>query len=119
MMMVRSDNRVSWSAFDVLDSRCEYDSTKNDRLGRKDAPKPLQCCTGCDGKIKVTEDGKLDGIPCPVHLLLDVKAMQARAAKGRGTFLHDTVGHPHLDTMHNELKIAHRLFFMYRKSYYT
>ena len=55
--------------------------TKNDRLGRKDAPKPLQCCSGCDGTIKVTEDGHLDGIPCPVHLLLEVKAMQARAVK--------------------------------------
>ena len=37
-------------------------------------------------------------------------ATKGKAAKGRGTFLHDTVGHPHLDTMHNELKIAHHLF---------
>lgn len=53
--------------------------TKNDRQGRKDAPKPLQCSAECDGTIKVTEDGFLDGIPCPVHLMLKLRAMQAKS----------------------------------------
>ena len=53
--------------------------TKNDRQGRKDAPKALQCSTGCDGTLKVTEDGRLDGIPCPVHMLLATKKLQAEA----------------------------------------
>ena len=51
--------------------------TKNDRQGRKDAPKPLQCMNGCDGRINVTADLRLDGIPCPVHLLMEVKVLQA------------------------------------------
>jgi len=53
--------------------------TKNDRQGRKDAPKALQCSSGCDGTLKVTADGRLDGIPCPVHMLLATKALQAEA----------------------------------------
>ena len=40
--------------------------TKNDRQGKKDAPKPLQCCSGCDGTLKLTEEKRFDGIPCPV-----------------------------------------------------
>lgn len=58
--------------------------TKNDRLGRKDAPKPLQCIAGCNGTIKTTSEDdpwarRLDGVPCPVHLMLAVRAIQAQA----------------------------------------
>jgi hypothetical protein len=50
---------------------------KNDRQGRKDGAKPLQCSSDCDGTLRVTEDGRLDGVPCPVHLLLASKELQA------------------------------------------
>ena len=65
--------------------------TKNDRLGRKDAPKALQCSTGCEGTLKVTADGRLEGIPCPVHVLLATKALQARAVC---VPVHELVGSP-------------------------
>lgn len=51
--------------------------TKNDRQGRKDAPKPLQCSAECNSRLYVTKDGRLDGIPCPVHLMEAVRALQA------------------------------------------
>ena len=52
--------------------------TKTDRLGLKDAPKVLQCSTGCTGKLELTKEGKLEGIPCPVHAVELMKDMQSK-----------------------------------------
>ena len=54
--------------------------TKNDRLGRKDAPKVLQCTSACQGELEWTEEGTLKGIPCPVHMMMELKRRQAEAA---------------------------------------
>ena len=44
--------------------------TKVDRLQRGET-KPLQCTSGCTGRLELTEDGAIDvGALCPVHLLL-------------------------------------------------
>ena len=51
--------------------------TKVDRLQRGET-KPLQCSSGCTGKLELTEDGSIDvAALCPAHLLLALREVWA------------------------------------------
>ena len=52
--------------------------TKTDRLQRGET-KPLQCVTGCTGKLECTAKGTIDAERvCPAHLLLYAKELWAQ-----------------------------------------
>ena len=79
------ENLLDWS--DVTDQtqvgtgHCgmsiKYISTKNNKE-QEDRKKGLSCVEGCQGKLVLTEDGKIDPeVICPAHLLLHLKQLVA------------------------------------------